>query len=198
MAPVSVQPPDRDDFGAVAGLNDRRQRTIGADDFEALPRALIDGMCRAPIARLELANVEGGTEFGLPETHIRKLLADARLRPTRQRMLLATLLFGRGDRHVTAEGLHAEVLASGAHVSLATVYNALHQFKDAGLLRELALEGTKAYFDTNTSNHNHFYIENEGRLMDIPGEGVRVAGVPEPPEGLAVSHIDVVVRLVRK
>ena len=126
---------------------------------------------------------------------IRGLLAKAGLRPTRQRLLLATLLFGKGDRHVTAEVLHGEVTRVGEHVSLATVYNALHQFKDAGLLRELAIEGSKAYFDTNTSNHNHFYVESEGRLMDI--SGVRVEGLPEAPPGHRISHIDVVIRLVK-
>ncbi len=130
------------------------------------------------------------------EAEIRALLAKAGLRPTRQRLLLASLLFGQGDRHVTAESLHSEVARVGEHVSLATVYNALHQFKDAGLLRELALEGSKAYFDTNTSNHNHFYLESEGRLMDI--SGVRVEGLPEPPEGHRISHIDVVIRLVKE
>ena len=86
--------------------------------------------------------------------------------------------------------------AVGQHVSLATVYNTLHQFKRAGLLRELAIKGAKAYFDTNTSNHNHFFIEDEGQLRDIPGDAIRVDGVPEPPEGMSISHIDVVVRLV--
>ena len=139
-----------------------------------------------------------GSEHIKSGNEIRALLAKAGLRPTRQRLLLGTLLFGRGDRHVTAEMLHAEAVASGERVSLATVYNALHQFKEAGLLRELAIEGSKAHFDTNTSNHNHFYLENEGELMDIPGHDVRVDGVPAPPDGLSISHIDVVVRLVRK
>lgn len=139
--------------------------------------------------------MEGGLQTARSEAEIRGLLAEAGLRPTRQRILLATLLFGQGDRHVTAEGLHGEVARLGEHVSLATVYNALHQFKDAGLLRELAIEGSKAYFDTNTSNHNHFYMEAEGRLMDI--SGVRVEGLPEPPEGHRISHVDVVIRLVK-
>jgi Fur family iron response transcriptional regulator len=143
-------------------------------------------------------DVDGGTDFTRSEQEIRSMLLGAGLRPTRQRLLLGTLLFGRGDRHVTAERLHAEVVSSGEHVSLATVYNALHQFKMAGLLRELAIEGAKAYFDTNTSNHNHFYLETEGRLMDIPGPGIRVDGVPSPPDGLEITHIDVVVRLARK
>lgn len=120
------------------------------------------------------------------------------LRPTRQRLALGTLLFSNGDRHVSAEMLHDEALSTGEQVSLATVYNTLHQFTQAGLLRELAIEGGKAYFDTNTSNHNHFFIEERGELMDIAGDSIRVDGLPEPPEGMKISHIDVVVRLVTK
>ena len=139
---------------------------------------------------------EPGRECGVT-TDIGAKLKSAGLRPTRQRRLLGRLLFGAGDRHVSAEMLHAEAVTSGERVSLATVYNTLHQFREAGLLRELAIEGSKAYFDTNTSNHSHFYLESEGRLMDIPSGGVSVSGLPEPPEGLTISHIDVVVRLVR-
>jgi Fur family iron response transcriptional regulator len=131
-------------------------------------------------------------------TSIGERLREAGLRPTRQRMLLGQLLFGQGDRHVTAEMLHDEAVRSGERVSLATVYNTLHQFCEAGLLRELAIEGSKAYFDTNTSSHSHFYIEGEGRLMDICHEQLQIQGVPEPPEGMKIRHIDVVVRLARK
>jgi Fur family transcriptional regulator, iron response regulator len=131
------------------------------------------------------------------QRRIAELLRQAGLRPTRQRRVLGTLLFGSGDRHVTAEMLHEEALKAGQRVSLATVYNTLHQFKRAGLLRELAIDGQRAYFDTNTSNHNHFYIEQAGELMDIPGDTIRVDGLPEPPAGTSISHIDVVVRLVR-
>jgi len=132
------------------------------------------------------------------QTAIAERLRKAGLRPTRQRMALGTLLFAGEDRHVSAEMLHAEALAIGEQVSLATVYNTLHQFTGAGLLRELAIDGGKAYFDTNTSNHNHFFIEADGELMDIPGDTIRVDGLPEPPDGMKVSHIDVVVRLVPK
>lgn len=121
----------------------------------------------------------------------------AGLRPTRQRVALASLLFGMGDRHVTAEALHVEAVAAGERVSLATVYNTLHQFKTAGLLRELAVDGTRIYFDTNTSNHNHYYVENDGTLTDIPSDQIRVDGLPEPPPGMRIAHIDVVVRLVK-
>ena len=120
------------------------------------------------------------------------------LRPTLQRIALGELLFSKGDRHLCAEDLHAEARAALVPVSLATVYNTLHQFKRAGLVRELAIEGSKAYFDTNTSNHNHFLLESEGELMDIPGDAISVAGLPEPPEGMTITHIDVVVRLAKK
>ena len=132
-----------------------------------------------------------------PVRDVATLLREAGLRPTRQRISLGTLLFGAEDRHATAEMLHAEAVASGERVSLATVYNTLHQFCRAGLLRELAVEGSKAYFDTNVSNHNHFYIEAAGELVDIPGDGVRVDGLPAPPAGMKIAHIDVVVRLVK-
>lgn len=120
----------------------------------------------------------------------------AGLRPTRQRVALGTILFGGGDRHVSAEQLHVEAESAGEYVSLATVYNTLHQFKRAGLVRELAIEGSKTFFDTNVSNHNHFLIETDGRVMDIPGDCIRVDGVPQPPPGMRISHIDVVIRLV--
>lgn len=132
-----------------------------------------------------------------PSACITAILRSADLRPTRQRVALGRLLFSGQDRHVTAEMLHEEVSGAGERISLATVYNTLHQFERAGLIRELSIDGAKTYFDTNTSNHNHFYIESEGRVIDIPGEGLSVLGVPQPPEGTRISHIDVVVRLVK-
>lgn len=98
---------------------------------------------------------------------------------------------------MTAEQLHAEITCQGEHVSLATVYNTLHQFRHAGLLRELAIEGSKAYFDTNTSNHYHFFFEHTGELMDIPRNAISVEDLPKPPEGMKITHIDVIVRLAR-
>ncbi|MFM1813806.1 MAG: hypothetical protein RLZ98_501 [Pseudomonadota bacterium] len=135
-------------------------------------------------------------ETAMCDERIDALLRSAGLRPTRQRIALARRLFQDGDRHVTAEELHAEVQSDGEQVSLATVYNALHQFQQAGLLRELAVDGAKCYFDTNTSNHNHFYVEGE-ELLDIPGDQIRVDGLPRPPSGMRIAHVDVVVRLVR-
>jgi len=119
----------------------------------------------------------------------------AGLRPTRQRTALAELLFAKGDRHLSAEELHEEALGAGVAVSLATVYNALHQFTDAGLLRILAVEGSRTYFDTNTSDHHHFFVEGENRVMDIPAGPVTVANLPEPPEGMEIVNVDVIVRL---
>ncbi len=128
---------------------------------------------------------------------IEGLLRQAGLRPTRQRMVLGELLFSGCDRHVTAEALHAEVEGRGEHVSLATVYNTLHQFRRAGLVREIAIDSTKTYFDTNTSNHTHYLVEPDGQLMDIPSDEIRVEGLPTPPPGMRIAHIDIVVRLVR-
>ena len=117
------------------------------------------------------------------------------LRPTRQRVALTQLIFGSGDRHFSAEALHAEASAVDINVSLATVYNTLHHFTGAGLLRVLSVEGSKTYFDTNTSNHHHFFIEGENRVMDIEGGPVVVGDLPLAPEGMEIAHVDVVIRL---
>ena len=131
-----------------------------------------------------------------PETSdAAKRVRDAGLRPTRQRMALADLLFAKGDRHLSAEELHEEAVAAGVPVSLATVYNTLHQFTEAGLLRILAIEGAKTYFDTNTSDHHHFYIEGENKVYDIDNGPVKVVNLPEPPEGMEIANVDIVVRL---
>ncbi len=125
-------------------------------------------------------------------------LRKAGLRPTRQRMALAGLLFGSQHRHVTAEELHREALSAGATVSLATIYNTLNGFTAAGFLREVAVEGARTYFDTNTADHFHFYLESEGRLLDIDNHDVTVEGLPETPSGKYVSRIDVIVRLANR
>ena len=112
-------------------------------------------------------------------------------------MELAGILFQDCDRHVTAESLHDEVNSAGVKVSLATVYNTLHQFTEAGLLRQVIVDASRCYFDTNTGDHQHFFVEKEGLLIDIPGETIAVAGVPAPPDGLSVDRVDVVVRVRR-
>ena len=133
-----------------------------------------------------------------PFTNALELLRAAHLRPTRQRMALGWILFGKGDRHITAEMLYEEATKAKVPVSLATVYNTLHQFTDVGLLRQVAVDGSKTYFDTNVSQHHHFFVEGENDLLDIPDADVVVGKTPIPPEGYEVARIDVVVRLRRK
>ena len=124
-------------------------------------------------------------------------LRHAGLRPTRQRVELGRVLFAKGHRHISAEDLHAEAQAAGVRVSLATVYNALHQFTEAGLLREVAIDGSRTYFDTNVTEHHHFFVEGEGRLIDLEG-GVGFDALPEPPEGMEITAVEVVVRVRRR
>jgi len=113
-------------------------------------------------------------------------------------MALARLIFAQGPRHIAAEDLHEEALAAGVPVSLATVYNTLHQFTEAGLLRMIAVEGAKSWFDTNISDHHHFYLEHEGRIVDMPesmGARPMIANLPRPPEGMEIVNVDLIVRL---
>lgn len=117
------------------------------------------------------------------------------LRPTRQRLALARLLFDGPDRHVTAEQLHGEAMVAGVRVSLATVYNTLHQFQGAGLLREVVVEPGRAYFDTNTADHHHFFDEADGRLTDIPRDAVKLDALPDAPEGRRIARVDVIIRV---
>jgi len=117
------------------------------------------------------------------------------LRPTRQRVSLAQLLFDVPDRHVTAEQLHGEAVAASIRVSLATVYNTLHQFTAAGLMREVVVEPGRSYFDTNIDDHHHFFCESTGHLQDIPGELVKVGELPQPPAGAEIRRVDVIIRV---
>nr|TFG53990.1 MAG: transcriptional repressor [Hyphomicrobiales bacterium] len=128
---------------------------------------------------------------------IAKLRA-AGLRPTRQRLGLAAILFGPKDRHISAEDLHEEASAAGIRVSLATVYNTLHQFTELGLLREISVDGARTYFDTNLGDHHHFYCEEDNALIDIEGASISVAGLPQPPEGTKQKRVDVIVRISRR
>jgi Fur family iron response transcriptional regulator len=135
------------------------------------------------------------TSDALTEITTQDRLRNHGLRPTRQRIGLADLLFAGACRHVTAEELFAEANSAALSVSLATVYNTLRQFVDAGLLREVLAEPGRAYFDTNTTDHHHFFYVDEGRLEDVPAHAVSIASLPNPPEGAVVDRVDVIIRL---
>ncbi len=138
-----------------------------------------------------------GSRRSCPVSELKDRLRRVGLRPTRQRISLGWLLFGKGDRHITAELLFEEAMRARVPVSLATVYNTLHQFTDVGLLRQLAVDGSKSYFDTNTTEHHHFFLEGEEELMDVPVD-ISVGDLPEAPVGMEIARVDVIVRLRRK
>ncbi|PHQ72269.1 MAG: transcriptional repressor [Sneathiella sp.] len=133
--------------------------------------------------------------MSLNSADLEKKIRDARLRPTRQRLALAELLYAHGNRHVTAERLHSEVMETGVSVSLATIYNNLHQFTSAGLLREVVVDSSRSYFDTNVTPHHHFFHEQTGALEDIPKGALSVQNIPSLPEGTEISSVDVIVRV---
>ena len=153
---------------------------------------------QTPLREFFGATPTGAVRRGCPLSDLRDKLRRVGLRPTRQRVSLGWLLFGKGDRHITAEMLFDEAARARIPVSLATVYNTLHQFTETGLLRQLAVDGSKAYFDTNPSEHHHFFLEEAGELVDVPAEGITVGSLPEPPPGLEVAGVEVIVRLRRK
>jgi Fur family iron response transcriptional regulator len=152
----------------------------------------------AGAAKADHADLRRDVLNGCPWHDVKSMLRDVGLRPTRQRMALGWILFAKGDRHLTAEMLYEEATKAKVPVSLATVYNTLHQFTDVGLLRQVAVDGSKTYFDTNASQHHHFFVEGENALLDIPDSDVVVGKTPVPPEGYEIARIDVVVRLRRK
>lgn len=138
------------------------------------------------------------TLTGCPWHDVNEMLQSVGLRPTRQRMALGWLLFGKGDRHLTAEMLYEEATLAKVPVSLATVYNTLNQLTEAGLLRQVSVDGTKTYFDTNITSHHHFYLEANHELVDIPDQNLMLQKMPDVPEGYEISRVDMVVRLRKK
>ncbi len=126
------------------------------------------------------------------------LLRQAGLRPTRQRLMLGEFLFSKGGRHVTADMIYTEAVAANMPISRATVYNTLHQFTDAGLLRQIGVDGSKSFFDTNPGTHHHFFVDHEDRLLDVPAPGVEIETLPQPLAGYEVVGGDVIVHLRRK
>ena len=135
---------------------------------------------------------------GCPVHDLTARLRSVGLRPTRQRVALAEILFSHGHRHLSAEDLHAEAVTAKVPVSLATVYNTLNQLPAAGLLRQVSVDGTKTYFDTNVSSHHHFYIEGTHELVDINDQNLMVDRMPDVPEGYEISRVDMIVRLRKK
>jgi Fur family iron response transcriptional regulator len=139
--------------------------------------------------------IMASTQKSRPYAQVLDRLKQVGLRPTRQRIALAKLLCDAGDCHFTAEQLHAKASAAGVRVSLATIYNTLHQFTHAGLLREIVVSPGSSYFDTNISDHHHFFYEGRGELSDIAGDDVVIASLPQPPSGTAVDRVDVIIRV---
>src|SRR5262245_15399531 len=148
-----------------------------------------------PTAEAAVAAASRTARTGCPWHDVREMLRQVGLRPTRQRMALGWILFAKGDRHLTAEMLYEEASKAKVPVSLATVYNTLHQFTEVGLLRQVAVDGSKTYFDTNVSDHHHFFVEGENALVDIPNAEVMLDRLPMAPPGYEVARVDVVVRL---
>ena len=142
-------------------------------------------------------SLSSGHESGDEGAVTSRRLRNAGLRPTRQRVLLGELLFGRGDRHVTAEMLFAEAAEANIQLSLATVYNTLNQFTQAGLLRRIGPDGSRSFFDTNTTVHPHFYLHGEDVLIDVP-ETLLLEQMPEPLPGHEISRLDIIIHIRRK
>ena len=158
------------------------------------PRPVPPTQFRAP-AMPDAKRADGAT---CAWQNVRTMLRKVGLRPTRQRMELGWILFAKGDRHLTAEMLFEEASKARVPVSLATVYNTLNQFTEVGLLRQVAVDGSKTYFDTNVTDHHHFFLEGENALMDIPSAKVVVSDMPTALEGYEIDRVEVVVRLKRK
>ena len=199
LATIFANKPEPVQPGAVNGLAQGLVQGSGLAGFtfgksmqneraaEQIPKAehAGGGFCSSEHACRDCAN------------HCRKLRM-AGLRPTRQRIALASLLFDKGDRHVSAELLFEEASASDLQVSLATVYNTLHQFNRAGLLKAISIDASRTYFDTNTGNHQHFFLEDSEEVVDMPEDMIRIDNLPEPPEGMEIASVDIVVRVRAK
>ena len=159
-------------------------------------------MALEPFAGVEMEATEEpifeGGELPLLGYDCSDLLRQAGLRPTRQRLMLGEFLFAKGGRHVTADMIYTEAAAANMPISRATVYNTLNQFTEAGLLRQIGVDGSKSFFDTNPTTHHHFFVDHEDRLLDVPAPGVLIETLPQPLPGYEVSRIDVIVHLRRK
>jgi Fur family transcriptional regulator, iron response regulator len=160
-------------------------------------------MKTAPLVGFDRASASGPQMLarqrsGEVANQMTKGLREIGLRPTRTRVALGNILFAKGNRHISAEMLFEEASQANVPVSLATVYNTLHQFTEVGLLRQVAIDSSRSYFDTNNTEHHHYYLEDRHELMDIPPTDVTVGEIPVPPAGYEIVRVDVVVRLRRK
>lgn len=153
-------------------------------------------MFRPPVDR-SCVSASSTTRPCCAGSDIASLLKAAGLRPTRQRLAIGDRLFRGGHCHVCADGLHQEALEDGLSMSLATVYNTLNQFADVGLLRRIAVGASRTYFDTDVGDHQHFYVEDERRIIDIPAGALCVGKLPIPPPGYRIAHVDITIRLKR-
>ena len=176
--------------------------SLGTETIMNLPRTIVfstppESSATHPLG-MHLGDPRRADLNGCPWHDVKAMLRGVGLRPTRQRMALGWILFAKGDRHLTAEMLYEEASKAKVPVSLATVYNTLHQFTEVGLLRQVAIDGSKTYFDTNASDHHHFFVEGDNALVDIPGAEEMVTKTPAAPAGYEIARIDVVVRLRRK
>jgi Fur family iron response transcriptional regulator len=177
------------------------EKPNGVDELQVHGVSMNENIVMVASEELEVAAISHArqpTLTGCPWHDVNEMLQSVGLRPTRQRMALGWLLFGKGARHLTAEMLYEEATIAKVPVSLATVYNTLNQLTDAGLLRQVSVDGTKTYFDTNVTSHHHFYLENNHELVDIPDPHLVLQKMPNVPEGYEISRIDMVVRLRKK
>ena len=196
-APTST--PNRHAPSGLRGIGIGGGRRVGDRVPGPVPHPdCVNSNCGVAIARAGRTHQPGETpidhatfECNFAEDVLRR----AGLRPTKQRAALAQILFCNGHRHVTAEALHETALRQGVAVSLATIYNTLHQFTKAGLLKDVPVDGSRSYFDTNTNDHHHFFDEDTGEVTDVPHHDLELKKMPEPPEGMEITRIDVVVRI---
>lgn len=170
------------EFGGQEAMNDRAQRDLCETDPLKIALSVKCALCTQPCMSRDVGSK----------------LNNAGLRPTRQRVELARLLFGNGDRHVTADMLHEEAVLQRIPVSLATVYNTLQQFTNVGLLRRLATDSVKAWFDTNVTDHHHLFIEDDNCIVDVPPGYLSIDRLPPVPDGMEIARVEVVVRLKKR
>lgn len=193
LHPCLVVEPNLDLTGGMNTVDDTRINAM-TNNLNA-PLDCASGLDHFEIATSSRCSL---CEKDCPSRDVGLKLRSAGLRPTRQRVELARLLFGKGDQHVTAEMLHGQAVRERISVSLATVYNTLQQFTTSGLIRRLATDGHRTWFDTNTTDHHHLFYDEDNKILDVPEGYLTIGQLPPVPEGMEVDRVEVVVRLKRK